>query len=703
MKKTFLICEKPNAAKKIAVALAENKVKQVKSEFGVDYFEFKRDGKIHLAVPAVGHLFGLKDDSGKGWTYPIFKTQWLPTYEINNKAAFARKYLKTFESLVSDDFEYVVATDLDEEGSVIGYNILRFLCNKEKAKRMCFSTLTKPDLVKSYGLMKDSLDVGRVESGLTRHKLDFLYGINTTRALTLSIKHAGKKLNYYVVSAGRVQTPMLYFLIKREKKIAKFKPEPYWEVEAPLKTKPQLTCSHKNNKFWEKSEVEKIKKRCENKKAILKNKKSRKSKKKPPLPFNLTSLQTEAYKLFGYSPKRTLDIAQSLYSNGYISYPRTSSQKLPPQIGYKEIFDSLKNLKNYKQLVEKLLENEELIPREGKKKDSAHPAIYPTTEPPKLSKLKSTEKRVYDLVVRRFLSVFGKPAVRETIKLVFEINGEPFVATGGRILEKEWIEYYGKYARFKEVTLPPIEKGDKFSAKVNILDKETQPPSRYSQGSILKELEKRGIGTKATRAQILQILYDRNYIQDKSIKVTELGLKVGETLAKYVPELVSEELTRNFEESMEKVYAGEKAREQVIEEASQLLKNIAKEFKKNEKKIGERLEKGVLETKEKQSILGKCSKCDGGMLKILYSPRTKNHFVGCTNYPECKNIYPLPGRALIKKTGKFCEHCNTPIVKVIRKARRPFTMCLDTKCKTKESWGKKKKRTKKKPKKKSKQ
>ncbi len=693
-----LICEKPTAAKKIAEALADKKPKVKNSKHKVSYYEFEIDGKKHITVAAVGHLYSLKD-TNKGWKYPTFNMEWIPVFEANKSSKFAKKYFKTIKELVSDKKEFIVATDLDEEGSVIGYNILRFLCNKENAKRMTFSTLTKEDLIKAYKNASKKLDFPRIESGLTRHYLDFLWGVNVTRALTLSIKNHGKTLNYYVLSAGRVQTPMLYFLIKREKKISKFKPKPYWELEAKLKTKPQITCFHKTSKFWDKKEVKKSKKNAEGKSAIAEKISTKKRKKSPPNPFDLTSLQRESYKLFGYSPKKTTSIAQNLYTNGYISYPRTSSQKLPKQIGYREILKKIFKIKKYSKLTHKILKNKKLVPKEGKKKDAAHPAIHPTAETPKLSKLKPQEKKLYDLIVRRFMSVFGKPAIREYSRIDFDIGGENFYVRGSRTIEKNWMEYYGKYAKFKEVELPKIEKKEEFKVKkLEIIDKETQPPNRYSQGSIVRELEKNNIGTKATRANILQTLYDRGYIEGRSIKVTDLGMKVGNLLHENIKELTSEKLTRKFEKQMKKVEKGKIKKEAVIKKAEKVIKKISNDFRKKEKKIGIELEKAILKTEKEKNTLGKCLKCGdklGGQLKILYSPKTKSRFVGCSSYPKCKNIYPLPRGAKIIKQDKICEHCNTPIVKVIRKGKRPFTMCLDTECKTKENWGKKKKTKKK--------
>ena len=688
--KTLIICEKPTAAKKIATALSQGKLTVKKSSEGVDYYEFNIKKHTYVAVPAVGHIFALKDTK-KGWEYPIFDMEWVPVFVANKKAEYTKKYYDTFKEASKGVKDFIVATDFDEEGSVIGYNILRFLFNKKDAKRMKFSTLTKEDLINSFEKIQKHLDFGRVESGLTRHSLDFLWGVNVSRALTLSIKHHGKKLHHYLLSAGRVQTPMLYFLIKREKEIAAFKPKPYWELYAEIKTKPMVVAHHKKTKFWKKREVDSAYENADREDAVVTLMKRTKTKKDPPNPFDLTSLQTEAYRYFGYSPKRTSDIAQNLYTKGYISYPRTSSQKLPKQIGYNSILKNLAKIKKYEKIAKELLSKKELVPKEGKKDDPAHPAIYPTKEVPDISTLRADEKKLYDLIVRRFLAVFGEPAIRESTKVVFDIGKEEFVATGSKTLEKNWMNYYGSYSKLEEAEFPKIEKGDNFKVKkIELVEKETQPPSRYSQGSIVKELEKVNLGTKATRASILQTLYDRGYIEDKSIKVTKLGMAVGKALAENVPDLTSENLTREFENEMEKVEKGKIKREKVIKDAVKVIKKISKEFKENEKKIGPKIEKAILDTQEEQSLLGTCPKCKTGQLKILYSPKTKKKFVGCTNYPKCNNIYPLPGGAKIINTGKICPYCHTPIVKVIRKGKRPFTMCLDPKCKTKENWGKKK-------------
>lgn len=690
MSYALIIAEKPNAAQKIAQALAEKKPGLVTTEDGVKYYEFAKGKKKFIVVPAVGHLFSLKDVSKGGWNYPVLEYEWKPTFEINKRAAFAKKYFENIKKIAGEADDFIVATDFDIEGSVIGYNVIRFICGRDDAKRMKFSTLTKQDLKESYEHVMKHLDFPQIESGLARHELDFLWGINTSRALTLAIKKAGKKLSFFLLSAGRVQTPMLYFLMKKEKEIRAFKPKPYWQIEAKVEINKELVVTplHLEGKFWGKPSAQKaFEKARKAKKAKVVSIETKQYKQKPPVPFDLTTLQTEAYRFFGWSPRQTTNIAQTLYDGGYISYPRTSSQKLPPQIGYENILSSLSRIKTYKKLCGKLLSGE-LKPNEGKKKDPAHPAVYPTAEVPDVKKLAGQPRRLYDLIVRRFLAVFAPESKRESVKVIFDIGGEKFPTTGRRTIEKGWTEFYGKYAKVDEVIFPEMKKGDMFPVKrVILLDKETSPPPRFSQGSIVREMEKHMIGTKTTRAQILQTLYDREYVSGKSIEVTDLGMKVSAALAKYVPDIVSEDLTRKFEKEMEKIEKGKKKRGKVVEDAKKVIKKISNEFRSNEMKIGRELEKAVLSMKQKKSILGPCPNC-GSDLKVLFSPRTKKRFVGCGGYPKCRTGFPLPLSGMISTIGKICDKCNTPMIQVWRKGRRPFRMCLDPKCETKKDWAK---------------
>ncbi|UCG95875.1 MAG: DNA topoisomerase I [archaeon] len=680
---TLIISEKPKAAERIASALSDGHLEKGKRGKAV-WFEIMVDGKRVLVVPAVGHLYNLKQKGDGKWTYPVFETEWVPSYEVSKNSAFSKAYLYNFKKLSGEADDFIVATDYDSEGSVIGYNILRFVCGTENAKRMKFSTLTAVELRESYRKASPKLDFPQIEAGIVRHKLDWLYGINTSRALTLAIKKAS---NYFkILSTGRIQGPALKIVARREKEIRKFVPKPFWELEAELKAEEKILAKHKEGKFWEKGLAEEIKKRCEGGKAVVSDISKKKYKHNPPHPFDLTALQTEAHSSFGFNPKQTLEVAQSLYDSGLISYPRTSSQKLPARLGLKNIVQKIGQQKAYRELAEKVLKGK-LKPNEGKKDDPAHPSIFPTGETPK--KMNKWEKKLYDMIVRRFLAVFGEPAVRETIDVVFDINSELFVAKGKRTLEKNWIEFYEKYVNYEEQLLPPMKKGDVLDVlKVVLLEKETQPPNRYNQASLLKELEKLNLGTKATRAHIIHTLYERGYVRGNQIEVTELGFAVVDTLEKYCPEMLSEELTKEFEEDMDEVEKGLCKKEKIIERAIKTLSKILGNFKENELKIGEELQEALIKTRNDAYVLGECPKC-GHNLRIIISRASKKRFVGCEGYKEgCRESFPLPQSGKIEHSGK-CKECGLPVIKVIRKGRRPYTMCIDPKCPSKADWNKK--------------
>jgi DNA topoisomerase-1 len=737
VKPTIIVCEKPDACTHIAQALAEKDLKKKQSKYGVDYYEFDRNGKKHIAVAAVGHLFNLKQ-TDKGWNYPIFNADWMPSFKAIKKSAFSEKYFRTIEEIAksNNNCDLISAADYDNEGSVIAANIIKFIFNKDDAKRMKFSTLTKPDLIKAYAEMSPHLDWGNIESGIARHYLDYFYGVSTSRALTLAIKKNAKR--FAILSAGRVQAPTLVLLANKELEIKKFVPEPYWQLQLVLIIDGnEIIALYEKDKLWDKNEAEKIFKACKDKPAIVDDVKKKKYAQAPPVPFNITSLQTEAYRLFGYSPQMTMSIAQKLYTSAYVSYPRTSSEHLPPQIGYREILDALSKIKKYEALCKTLLALQELKPVEGKKIDTAHEAIHPTVEPPKdVKKLTGPAQKIYDLICRRFLTHFAKEAIRESMQVLINVNDYKFSTTGRRTIEKGWMEFYGPYAKFDEIIFPELKKGDKLNVKkLEMLGKETSPPPRFSQASIIKEMEKLGLGTRATRSAILQTLYDRNYVMDKSIKVTDLGLKIASVVKKYVPDFADEKLTRKFEKDLEEIMQGKEKKEKVLNKARKAVIKICEEFKQNEDKIGKELGEAVIQTQNDKAILGICPNC-GGILKILFSPFTRKMFVGCSNYSKCKICgfsksackcecpickqekakckcswkdkkwnplcdrgYPLPHGASFQRLDKTCEKCKTPMIQVIRKGKRPFRMCLDPKCETKADWGKPKKVSKKRMKK----
>ncbi|MFH7882568.1 MAG: DNA topoisomerase I, partial [Candidatus Aenigmatarchaeota archaeon] len=493
---TLIIAEKPDAARRIAEALADKKPKVIRRN-EVEFYEFTVNGKKHVCVPAVGHLFVLSPPkTNKGWSYPIFSYEWVPTY-TKKGTEWTRKYFENIKDLVEGADEFIDAADVDTEGEVLLYNILRFICGVKDAKRIQFSTLTKDELVEAYRNMSSHILFPMLESGLTRHELDWLWGINLTRALTLALKSQAEK-GFAILSAGRVQSPTLNLLLERELEIRKFKPKPFWQLELKGKVDNQeIIAMHEKDKFWKKEEVDKVLKNCEGKDAVVKDVKKREYKQKPPFPFNTTDLQAEAYSQFKFSPTQTLQIAESLYQMGAISYPRSSSQKIPSRIGYEKLLKALATLRLYEKFTNELLKKEKLIPHEGPREDPAHYAVIATWEPPDLSKLTPQQRKLYDLIVRRTLATFAEEALRESISAILAIDDNKFIASGKRTIKPGWTEIYSPYLAFEEQILPEFKVGQSVKViKINLLSKQTQPPPRYTQGSIIKEMEKRNLGTR---------------------------------------------------------------------------------------------------------------------------------------------------------------------------------------------------------------
>ncbi|MEM3578713.1 MAG: DNA topoisomerase I [Candidatus Bathyarchaeia archaeon] len=685
-KYTLIITEKPDAAQRIASALdLKGKAKKVEDN-SVPYYVAERD-KLIIVVPAIGHLYTVAEEkSGRNY-YPVFSFKWVPRYMAERGAKQIRVWLETISKLAEGADAYIDACDYDIEGSIIGYCILKYACGGKEnvAKRMKYSTLTKEELEKAYEELLPKLDFALIEAGRTRHEVDWLYGVNLTRALTLAAKSWSGK--YATLSTGRVQGPTLRFLVAREKAIRSFVPTPYWEIKAEIEIEGQVfEAEYERDVIETKQEAEGILNACKGKDGVVENIEVKQFQQMPPTPFDIGALQSEAYGLFGYTPRRTLDIAQRLYLDALISYPRTSSQKLPPAINYEGILKSLSAVPDYKKLAAELLSKKELKPNEGKKEDPAHPAIYPTGNLPERV-LEESERRIWDLVVRRFMAVFGEPAIRQSMKVCINVNGQRFLLRGRQTLKEGWLRFYEPYVRAEEVLLPQIKEGQKLKVvKVVSEDKFTKPPPRYNPGSLLKKMEEAGIGTKATRADIIQTLYDRKYVRDERMVVTDLGFEVLEVLERHCPSIISIELTRSLEERMDKIQASMENRENVLLNAVEILKPVVEELKNKEKVIGEQLSNAIKKARLEERIVGQCPICGTGTLMILYSRRTGKRFIGCTNYfkKQCNAAFPLPQRGVARPIGRNCRGCGWPTVQVRIKGRRPWNLCFNPKCPLKE-------------------
>lgn len=659
----LIITEKPQAAMKIANALGKPTARNVR---GVPYYEVDRNGKEIIVACAVGHLFTLKQNN-PGPKIPTFDISWVPNY-FALKKDFTRKYYDVLAKLAKEAGSITVATDYDIEGEVIGLNVVRFITGQKDANRMKFSTLTDKELNDAYESKTNTLNWGQAIAGETRHYLDWFYGINLSRALMNAIKLTGR---FKIMSIGRVQGPALNLIVKKENEITSFKSQPYWQVFITL-TKPVIELKYTKDIF-NKKELDKFKDIIK-KTAKVTTEKSQQTIPPNP-PFNLTTLQTEAYALHGITPSAALRAAQSLYLAGLISYPRTSSQKLPSSIGYNSILKKMAAKYNAEHLIKR---NQ---PIEGKKTDPAHPSIYPTGN---FQNLDGDEAKVYNLIARRFISLFCEDAVIDNKTIKADVDGLMFNAKGGSVRNKGWMEVYP--AKIIEKT-PPDANGEIKIGKSRTEEKQTQPPRRYSPASILSELEKRNLGTKATRAAILETLYDRGYIKEKSIEATPLGISLISTLEKHSPIIIDENLTRSFEKEMDAILTSkkdlEKKEENIKEKARQTITEITKQFEKEGEKIGEELvsaqDEERADQKEKNKLMP-CPVCGKGSLAITYSKKNRKFFIACDAYPNCKTTFSLPPYGAIRKTEKRCEKCNYPLLMSLRKGKAPWTFCFNPQC-----------------------
>lgn len=663
----LIITEKPQAALKIAKALGKEEKKYIDN---IPYYELERDGEKIIVASAAGHLFTL-DEKEKKKDWPNFDITWKPSFNKKN-SSWTKKYYAALKKLCKNAKEFIIATDYDIEGEVIGLNILRFIANRKDAKRMKFSTLTKEELENAYKNLMSNIDWPQAIAGETRHYLDWIYGINLSRALMNAIRSAG---SFKIMSIGRVQGPALKLVVEKEKEIKQFKPTPYWQIYIIVSNKEKIKLKYEKDVI-KKEEIEKFKS-LKGEKINIETKIKEQSI-KPPSPFDLTTLQLEAYKFYKITPTETLRISQNLYLAGLISYPRTSSQKIPSVINPKKIIEKLSSF--YKETKFCIREK----PIEGKKSDPAHPAIYPTGEKPQ--KLSKDELKIYDLIVRRFLSCFCEDAIIENRKIEGKIKNLKFIASGISLKKEGWLNVYK--AKLQEKEIPVINEIMKIE-EVIIEEKETQPPKRYTPASLVAELERRNLGTKATRALIVQTLYDRGYIKGKSIEATPLGISLIESLKEHSPIIIDENLTRKMEKEMEEIQKEDKKfnlslikkQEKILKEAEEVIKNISEKFKRNEKDIG----RSLIEAKNKQieeeikdREIGECE-CKEGKLRIMFNKKSNRYFVACSAYPKCKITFTLP-RGLIKTTNEKCKKCGWPILLVIKKGNKPKKFCFNPKC-----------------------
>ncbi|HME19622.1 MAG TPA: DNA topoisomerase I [Nitrososphaerales archaeon] len=680
---TLVICEKPDAARRISEALAGGTLPGSLVE-GVVVYRFRHGQQDFVVCSAQGHVYAVSDPFRERAVYPIFDAEWYQSNLVEKGSASAAKRIAAVKKLSGGAGRLVNACDFDVEGETIGFNVLRYACDgrEREAIRAKFSTLTSEELVESFRSAKAPSDQGLARAGRARHLVDFMWGVNLSRALSQSA--LASEGRYRTVSIGRVQGPTLKFVAQRESEIQEFVPTPFWKAHAVFERgQTRFVAAYAKERIGTRAAAEKVKRNCEGRDGIVADVRRSVSWVPPSPPFSIGDLQREAYRAFGFSPSRTLQIAERLYLGSLASYPRTGSQKLPPSINFRGILRGLQGLAGYSREAGELLRGE-LRPVEGAKADPAHPAIHPTGEHPRRS-LDSSEAKVYDMVVRRFLSAFAPAAKIERAAVTIAVEGNEFVLEGASTVYPGWQAYYGRYRSWRDVEVPPVKEGERLrTAEVRIEEKFNQRPIRYNQSSLLEKMEREGIGTKATRAGIISTLLARGYISGESLAVTGLGESIVEIMEMFAPSIVTTGLTQKIEERLEAVEGGQEDGRALLRETVRSITEQMIALSADEDRIGRRIgEASSAGVAAGTTVLGPCPVCKTGKLRIVRSKKTGKRFVGCTNYPEaCRASAPLPQRGAIKAAPKPCQRCSWPVVYVLG-GRHPWRLCVNPDCPSK--------------------
>src|SRR2546426_2671302 len=675
---TLIVCEKPDAAARVARALDEDGEPRRTETQGVPVYESRNRHETILVCSAIGHLYAVDSKTRTSRRYyPVWDFDWKPKHLIDKKSARLARWIQVISSLANKHDRFINPCDYDVEASLIGYTILRYACHgaDSKAQRMKFSTMTEKELRSAYKTLAPHLDIQLVEAGRTRHELDWLYGINLSRLLTESALKQNR--GYSTLSTGRVQGPTLKFVVDREEEIQCFTPTPFWAIDATVTQNGEdFKLEYEKEKLSTLAEAKLIVSDCANSILDVESAESRNIQQSPPYPFDLSGLQSEAYRHFGYTPSRTLALAEKLYLEALISYPRTSSQKLPPDIGYSEILHGIGNMTQYRSLAAKLTLQHSLRPNQGPKDDPAHPAVYPTGESPKRT-LIQPEANLLDLIIKRFMSAFAEASLREGSKLTLRKEPHRFFLRGTRLLREGWIQFYRPYASDESQNLPDLNVGDKIPiTKIEGIQKFTEPPPRYNPSSLLRKMEEENIGTKATRAEIIEILYRRGYIKNIRMEATPLALKIINLLNKYCTLILDPAFTARLETAMDNIQTLQTTRSHVIAETLDHLRPIMLGLIAREDEIGSQLAEVVVSQRVARLTFDfPCPQC-GSKLKIIRSRTSGKRFIGCMGYEKgCRFTLPLPQFGNLSITQTNCKICGFQLVQARLRGRRPMTSC----------------------------
>ncbi|MFB6124648.1 MAG: DNA topoisomerase I [Halanaeroarchaeum sp.] len=655
----LIVTEKNNAARRIAEILSDGSA-STEAVGGVDVYSWG----THRVIGLSGHVVGVD--------FPEEYADWRDVEPAELVHAEVRKHptqeqiVRALKRLARRAEDVVIATDYDREGELIGkeaYELVREVNDDVPVHRVRFSSITENE-VKNAFAEPDDLDFDLAAAGEARQEIDLIWGAALTRFLSLSARQMGEDF----ISVGRVQTPTLRLIVEKEREIDAFEPEDYWELFADLaKNGDAFEAQYfyldeeenEAERIWDEadaSEAFEILRRASE--AIVESVSRRTRTDDPPAPFNTTQFIRAAGSL-GYAAQRAMSIAEDLYTAGYITYPRTDNTVYPDDLDPEELLETFADTRTFGDDADSLLDADAITPTRGDNETTDHPPIHPTPDVPDRGDLSEDEWQVYELVVRRFFATVADPAVWEHLRVVAETAGLRMKANGKRLVEAGYHEVY-PYYNTSENYVPAVEEGEKLHIEdVRLEDKQTQPPRRYGQSRLIEKMEDLGIGTKSTRHNVIEKLYDRGYIEGDPPRPTRLARAVVEAAEEFADLVVSEDMTSELEAEMTAIANGEKTLDEVTQDSRDALDRIFAELAESREDIGEHLQESLKADK----TLGPCPECGEDLL--IRRSRRGSYFVGCDGYPDCRYTLPLPNTGEPVILEDVCEDHDLHHVKML--------------------------------------
>jgi DNA topoisomerase-1 len=655
-----IVAEKNISARRIAQILAGGKHVTEKKEGGVSTYTFGNTMTIGLR----GHVVEVDFEPGyQNWR----SEQYTPRSLIDAKTIKVpteKKIVSLLQKLAKQAERVTIATDFDTEGELIGkeaFELIRAVNKDVPVDRARFSAITPQEI--NFAFYKTTgIDFALASAGEARQSIDLMWGASLTRLISLAARRGGQN----ILSVGRVQTPTLAMIVDREKEIESFVSEKYWQLGLlTQKGDEHLEARHTNGRFRDKAAAEQARDRTKEPLVVTAVKEGTKTDRSPS-PFDTTSFIVAAARL-GFPAANAMRIAEDLYMNGYISYPRTDNTVYPATLDLDGILQALRR-SVFGRDVEWVIANRRPVPTRGKKFSTDHPPIHPTA-PATRDALGDNAFALYELVVRRFLATLAPDAQWKTLKILFDAGGEEYTATGGVLLVPGWHAVY-PFSEAKETLLPAVSVGERLPIRsVTLEEKETLPPARYTQSRLIQRMEELGLGTKSTRHEVIAKLVSRKYVEDNPMRPTIVGRVVTESLEQHADTITRPDMTQALEAHMQQIKESKRTREDVVRESRQMLHAAFDQLEAHERAIGD----DILGRTAEELNLGTCPVCGTGTLAIKHM-RGQTQFIGCSRYPECTFNIGLPvtqwGWAV--RTDEVCKKHHLNSVRLVRKGARPW-------------------------------